>query len=55
MPLADALRAPVVTRFTMNVPVPWKLVSGIAIPVGIVMTLLILRFRRSSGIPRPNR
>ena len=45
--LLDALKTPIVTRFQMEIPIPWKLVSGIAIPLTLAMGFIMFRFRRS--------
>ena len=48
IPLATALRAPLVTRFKMDIPIPWKFVSAIAIPISLVSGgFILLRIRKS--------
>ena len=45
-PLADAMKAPLVTRFKMDIPIPWPLVLGVGMPVGLGCGfLLVRRFR----------
>lgn len=46
IPLTDALKAPVITRFRMDIPIPWKLVSSIAIPVSLAGGFFLLRLRK---------
>jgi len=36
LPLSDAVRQPVTTRFTMEVPLPWRIVYAIAIPLTLI-------------------
>jgi hypothetical protein len=46
--LSRAIREPVVTRFKMTVPIPWNLVSAIAVPLSLVSGgWLMLRRRKS--------
>jgi hypothetical protein len=53
MPLAEAVKTPIVQQFQMDAPIPWKLVSGVAIPVTFALgALLVLRFRRSQASAR---
>lgn len=47
IPLADALKMPVVTRFRMDVPIPWKLVTAIALPLSLAGGLVLRRIRNS--------
>jgi hypothetical protein len=49
MPLLDALKTPIVTRFQMEIPIPWKIVSGVAIPLSLAAGFIIFRFRRSKS------
>lgn len=51
LPLADAVKAPVVTRFRMDVPIPWKLVTSIALPLSLAGGLVIRKIRRSRKNP----
>jgi hypothetical protein len=44
LPLADALRGPVETRFRMPVPVPWPWVAAIAAPLALVGILVAGRW-----------
>lgn len=46
-PLAEAIRAPIVTQFRIVIPIPWKWISTIAAGLAI-LTILILRHRRHS-------
>lgn len=46
IPLAQAAAAPVVTRFTMDVPLPWPLLAGAALPV-LAGGLWLARRKRS--------
>lgn len=47
IPLAQAVKAPFTTRFRMDVPIPWGIVSTIATPVLLAACVLVLRFRKS--------
>jgi len=47
IPLAQAVNDPITTRFRMNVPIPWGIVSAIATPVLLAACALVLRFRKS--------
>lgn len=45
--LSQALKSPVVTRFKMQIPIPWSLVAAIAIPLsGVTCATLLLRRRK---------
>lgn len=46
VPLADAVRKPVVSRFKMKVPLPWGLVSAIGAPVSLLAVWALVRWRR---------
>jgi len=46
-PLADAVRQPQVTRFKMKIPIPWNLVLGVALPLGLACGFVIVRLRKS--------
>lgn len=46
IPLAQAVRKPMVTRFRMDIPIPWHLVAGIAIPLILGSVWLIRRRAR---------
>jgi hypothetical protein len=48
IPLADAMKVPVVTSFRMRIPVPWRLVSAIAIPASLLAGGVLLLRRRKS-------
>lgn len=48
IPLAAALRTAPVMRFKMDIPIPWKFVSAIAIPISLVSGgFILLRIRKS--------
>lgn len=47
IPLADAVKSPVALHFKMDLPVPWKWVTGIAVPVSLLCGLMFLRMRKS--------
>lgn len=42
-PLADAVKAPLEMHFKMNVPIPWSLVLGFGLPVGLAGVILLVR------------
>lgn len=46
MPLAEAVRRPVVSRFKMKVPLPWGLVSAIGAPVSLLAVWALVRWRK---------
>ena len=46
-PLAAAVRAPITTRFRMEIPIPWALVSAIALPLSLAAGFVIFRIRKS--------
>jgi hypothetical protein len=50
IPLADAFKRPVVTSFKMNVPIPWKLVTSIAVPLSLAGGFVFRRIRKSRKI-----
>lgn len=47
IPLAQAVKSPVVIRFKMAVPIPWRLVSAIAIPLLAAACALAFHSRKS--------
>lgn len=47
LPLAQAVKTPVFTRFRMQVPIPWKWVAAIAVPLCLAIGFVFIRFRRS--------
>jgi hypothetical protein len=47
VPLAGAFKSPVVTRFRMDVPIPWKPVTAIALLFSLVGGFVFHRIRRS--------
>lgn len=48
IPLAQAVKTPLMTRFTMKIPIPWKLASAIAIAISIAAGGFFLhRIRKS--------
>lgn len=53
IPLAQALKAPVVTRFKMRIPIPWSLVTAVAIPLSLATCGLIVLRRRKPRPPAP--
>ncbi len=57
IPLAQALKEPLTTRFKMEAPIPWRLVSAIAVPILLAAGgLFLLRLRKSlSRFPDGNR
>lgn len=47
IPLSQALKSPVVTRFKMQIPIPWHLVATIAVPLsGVACATVLLRRRK---------
>jgi hypothetical protein len=50
VPLANALKTPVITRFRMNIPIPWKIVTAIAVPLSLLGGFAFHRFRKSRRI-----
>lgn len=47
IPLSQALKSPVVTRFKMQIPIPWSLVTAIAVPLsGAACAIIVLRRRK---------
>jgi hypothetical protein len=55
VPLEQALKAPFVTRFKARIPIPWRLVISIALPLLLVcgLAFLYLRQARRRRIPCP--
>jgi len=55
MPLEQALKAPFVTRFKARIPIPWRLVISIALPLVLVggLAFRYLRQIRRRRIPCP--
>jgi hypothetical protein len=51
VPLAQALKSPIVTRFQLNVPIPWKLVTAIALPLSLTGLLVFRQVRKSRKTP----
>ena len=49
--LKQALESPIVTRFKMDIPIPWKLVAMIAVPLSLVCGLAFLKIRKSRKSP----
>jgi hypothetical protein len=47
VPVAEAMRKPMVSRFKMKVPVPWGLVAGIGIPVCLLAAWGFARWRNA--------
>lgn len=47
IPLRDAIRKPITTRFTIQMPIPWKNVSAVAIPLLLICGFVFSRIRRS--------
>ena len=46
VPLAEAVRKPVVSRFKMKVPLPWGLMGAIGAPVSLLALWVLVRRRR---------
>lgn len=46
-PLAEAIRAPIVTHFRMDIPIPWKWIGAIAAGLALVAAFLIRRMKSS--------
>jgi hypothetical protein len=46
IPLAQAVKSPVITRFKMDMPIPWTLVSCIAIPLSLACGVMIRRMKK---------
>lgn len=46
-PLAAAIHAPLTTRFKMDIPIPWRLVTAISLPLSLVCGLAFFRLRKS--------
>lgn len=47
IPLSQALKSPVVTRFKMQIPIPWSLVTAITVPLsGAACAIILLRRRK---------
>ncbi len=49
LPVADAVRRPVVSRFKMRLPVPWGLVAAISAPVLLLASFGFVRWRRRAS------
>lgn len=47
IPLAEAIRAPLITRFKMKIPIPWTLVGTIALPLSLAGGFVFVRVRKS--------
>jgi len=47
MPLAIAVRAPITTRFKVEIPIPWAFVSAIALPLPLAAGFVIFRILKS--------
>ncbi len=41
--LADAVKAPLVMHFKIDVPIPWLLVLGVGVPAGLAGVILLIR------------
>lgn len=52
VPLAVAFKKPVITRFRMDVPIPWKLVTAILLPLSLVGGFVFHRYRRNRAVAR---
>jgi hypothetical protein len=46
-PLATAVHTPPTTRFKMDIPIPWKLVTAISLPLSLIGGLAFYRLRKS--------
>ena len=46
-PLARALKSPVSNRFKIEIPIPWKIVTTIALPLTLASGFVFLRIRNS--------
>jgi hypothetical protein len=51
VPLNQALKSPIVTRFKLDIPVPWTLVTAIALPLSLVGGLVFRQIRKSRRNP----
>jgi hypothetical protein len=47
VPLATAIKSPVVTRFSMDIPIPWRLVTAILLPFSLAGGFAFHRFLKS--------
>lgn len=47
VPLGEALNSPIVTRFKMDIPIPWKLMSAVTLPLSLAGGFLLLRMRKA--------
>jgi hypothetical protein len=47
VPLAQAVRQPVVTRFKTTVPIPWHLVSSVVLPITLLGGFAAIKLRKS--------
>lgn len=46
IPLANAIASPVTLHFKMDLPLPWKWITGIAVPVSLFCAFMLFRLRR---------
>jgi hypothetical protein len=46
-PLTEALNSPIATRFKMEIPIPWTLVTTVALPLSLFCGLAVRRIRKS--------
>jgi hypothetical protein len=49
IPLARAVKSPPVTRFKILVPIPWRLVSAVAVPLSLACGFILFRIRKSKN------
>ena len=49
IPLAEAMKRPPALRFRMNVPIPWQLVVGVAVPLSLACGIVIVKRRRAAA------
>lgn len=47
--LAAAVKKPLVMRFKIDIPIPWPLVLGVGLPLGLAGGFVIVRLRKRSG------
>jgi hypothetical protein len=47
IPLAEAIKEPLITRFKMKIPIPWALVGTIALPLSLAGGFVFVRIRKS--------
>lgn len=50
IPVSQAVRAPLVTRFKMAIPIPWAWVTGVAVPCSLVGLLAFAKIRKSRKV-----